>query len=71
LLDEKEALLHTLRYFIEKQKTTATEYKAELERLDRASGELQKALQPFGKLPKEIIKVEREVEEELRELLRG
>jgi hypothetical protein len=69
IVNEKTNLSDALHYFIEKQMTTTVEYRVELERLERAADELEKALQPFGKLPKEIVKVKKELEEELKELL--
>jgi hypothetical protein len=38
-----------------------------LERLEQASGQLEAALKPFGKLPSDIEKVSQEIEEAMEE----
>jgi DNA-binding transcriptional ArsR family regulator len=53
-VERKSQLLKLLRFFIEEQKSITKGYKAEIERLERAAQELEAALEPFGKLPKEI-----------------
>ena len=62
ITDEKRDLVNLLRYFIGREKTIVKEYSAEMERLERAAGELEEALKPFGKIPVEIKRLQEDFE---------
>ena len=67
IVDDKHNLMHVLTYFVERQKYVVANHKIELNRLERAAHELMEALKPFGKLPVEIQKLQKELEKELEE----
>jgi DNA-binding transcriptional ArsR family regulator len=63
VVDRKAELMNLLFYFIQQEKSVRKEYSAELERLQQSTDQLQAALKPFGKLPKEIQNLMQEMEE--------
>jgi DNA-binding transcriptional ArsR family regulator len=59
--DDKQRLTYLLRSFLERAKEKREEFKSEFERLQTTIIQLQKYLEPFGKLPAEIRELEKPI----------